>query len=379
MDAQSQLLPCHVVPFQGNDAPQLVGPATGACTAGAWSVDGRFVYVTSTQGDQTHIWRQRFPDGQPEQVTFGTTQEAGIAMAPDGNSFISSVGTRDSMVWFHDESGDHQIASEGNAFSARFSADGKKLYYLYSTDPKNGSELWALNLIDRKPERLVPGYSTFEYSVSADGKLVAFTKLGGNKPSSVWVAPTDHSSAPRELASSTVDDSPNFLPNGDVLFRSSEAGINSLFRMRADGTERRQVGNAHILDLHGTSPDGRWAVVSLGAHSEQHTLGLYAAPVEGGSPILLCATICNVKWDIHGDSALMEIQGVDGEGTYSLPVQRTTGLPTLPSKLVTKLSDLKSVPGARFLPQMVDSAVSPWFFAFTRTRIRRNLYRIPLQ
>jgi len=33
--------------------------------------------------ENVHLWRQKFPNGTPEQITFGTNQEQGIAMAPD--------------------------------------------------------------------------------------------------------------------------------------------------------------------------------------------------------------------------------------------------------------------------------------------------------
>ena len=33
------------------------------------------MYVTSRAGGVNHIWRQRFPDGEPEQVTSGLTEE----------------------------------------------------------------------------------------------------------------------------------------------------------------------------------------------------------------------------------------------------------------------------------------------------------------
>jgi len=62
--------------------------------------DGKWVYVSSNPTVIFHIWRQRFPDGSPEQVTSGPTEEEGIAMAADGKSFITSVGTTDSSIWF---------------------------------------------------------------------------------------------------------------------------------------------------------------------------------------------------------------------------------------------------------------------------------------
>ena len=65
---------------------QQVGPPR-QCTFAAWSPDGEWMYFSSDAGGIFHIWRQRFPDGQPEQITSGPTEEEGIAMAPDGRSF----------------------------------------------------------------------------------------------------------------------------------------------------------------------------------------------------------------------------------------------------------------------------------------------------
>jgi hypothetical protein len=39
-----------------------------------------------------HLWRQRFPKGEPEQITSGPTEEEGLALAPDGRSLITSIG-----------------------------------------------------------------------------------------------------------------------------------------------------------------------------------------------------------------------------------------------------------------------------------------------
>ena len=88
------------------------------------------MYFSANAGSGYHIWRQRFPDGAPEQVTSGVTQEEGIEFAPDGRSFVTSIGTSQSTLWFHDSRGDRQITSEGFALLPSISPDGKKLYYL---------------------------------------------------------------------------------------------------------------------------------------------------------------------------------------------------------------------------------------------------------
>jgi hypothetical protein len=85
-----------------------------------------------------------------------------------------------------------------------------------------------------------------------------------------------------------------------------------------------------------------------------------------------------MNWDASGDSMLFSLFG-QGNGTYVLPVSRATGLPTLPTTGIAQVGDLKNIKGAQFLPVVVDSAVSTSLFAFTRTTIHRNLYRVSLQ
>ena len=40
----------------------------------AWSPDGRWMYFGARVGGSSHLWRQKFPDGPPEQITFGPTR-----------------------------------------------------------------------------------------------------------------------------------------------------------------------------------------------------------------------------------------------------------------------------------------------------------------
>jgi len=63
-------LSCRLTPFDGSSPGKPVGPAPAQCTDGAWSPDGKWMYFSTNTGSGVHTWRQRFPDGTPEQVTF---------------------------------------------------------------------------------------------------------------------------------------------------------------------------------------------------------------------------------------------------------------------------------------------------------------------
>jgi Tol biopolymer transport system component len=118
---------CRVVPADGRSLGRKVGPPGGGCTFGAWSPDGKWIYITSNAVGGNHIWRQRFPQGEPELFTPGPTEEEGIAMAPDGKSFVTAMALQNTALWVHDNHGERQLSLEGNAAQARFTPDAEKL------------------------------------------------------------------------------------------------------------------------------------------------------------------------------------------------------------------------------------------------------------
>src|SRR5208337_3043477 len=130
MDGQGNLTQCRVVPFDGSGKERLVGPANAICTTGTWSPDVKWMYMSTNMGGRFHIWRQRFPDGQPEQVTSGPTEEEGIAIEKDSKSLLTSVGTTDITLWLKEGKGEQQVSAEGNTFAGTFSPDQKHFFYL---------------------------------------------------------------------------------------------------------------------------------------------------------------------------------------------------------------------------------------------------------
>jgi len=374
MNSRGAIVPCRVVPFQGAGPQIEVGLPNTECDSGAWSADGKYIYLDLLT-DGFHLWRQRFPDGKPEQVTFGPTTQEGIAMAPDGKSLVTAVGSTDSTVWMHDNNGDHQISSEGYASAPSFSSDGRSLYFLMVNGETQGQELWIEDMATGKHDRVLPGYSMEQFSVSTDGKRVAFSRTDPSGHTGLWIAPTSRRSSPVNLSSASVDDFPFLLPDGDLVFRSTEAGSNFLYRMKPDGSGRHKIIPDRILDFLSVSPDGRLAIATTPNSDEEHTTETRVFAMDGTTSESLCPSICWIHWDTTGKSAFLFEELI--LASYPIPVDPATGIPRIPPDIMNVIENPTQKHDTA-IPWNVHSALSPTVYAYTRQNTRRNLYRIQL-
>ena len=375
-------LPCRVVPFDGSSQGRQVGPPSAPCTDATWSPDGGWMYIAANNGDGYHIWRQRFPDGRPEQVTSGATEEQGLAFASDGRSFVTSIGVEQNTVWLHDRRGDRQITSQGYAYQPALSPDGKRLYYLLrsgvTTRTWVSGELWVSDLDTGQRQRLVPDFLIDQYSPSPDGKLLTFRPVPGGDAPSVWVAAVDGSSPSRQLP--TVTNPALFGPDGRLYF--VEGGI--LYRINADGRGREKLLDDRIRLLYGISPDGKWAAA--------WTTGTAVTffPLGGGRPVELCPTCGTIGAENRGITPPVVSWSKDGKyiylhsawtthETFAIPLAPGQSFPPLPAGGVRSVQDVAALPAAKKLPQLhAFPGDDPSVYPYMRPTSQRNIYRVPV-
>ncbi len=385
-------LPCRLVPFDGRSPGKQVGPVPGKCTSAAWSPDGHWMYFSADSGSGFHIWRQRFPAGEPEQITSFATEEEGIALAPDGRSLISSVGTEQSTVWLHDPHGDRQLTSEGYAHTPSVSPDGSKVYYLVRAGSSRAfvrGELWVFDTASTHHEKLLPGFLITRYDISPDGKRVVFAAIDPAGKSSLWLARLDRRASPRQLISEEAS-RPFFGPGGTILFLGKEGESGYLYEIQEDGTARKKVISDPMIYLIAVSPDGRWVVAYIPYQGEETTTALVAYPVGGGPKQLICS-VCQVTGPRNPGAPMLSwsrdqkylylksiLQGMS-RNTLMIPLRAGEALPQWPSSGLQPHRDLPALTGVQTIEEEdIFPGPSPAVYAFTRKATHRTLYRISL-
>ncbi len=321
------------------------------------------------------------PDGTPEQITFGVATEEGIHVAPDGRSFVTSIGTSQSTVWIHDSRGDRQMTSEGYGFLPSISPDGKKLYYLVrSGGVRNwiAGGLWVADLETGQRQRLLPDFLMQQYSISRDGQRVVFGAVDETGRTPLWLASLAGRTAPRRLT--TTDSNMAFFgAPGEVVFGNQEDGF--LYRIKEDGSGLQKMNSTPLLLPFSVSPDGQWVPVM----DPKAWGALMVYPTTGGAPIKICE-LCTrpqgtepipapLSWTPDARFVYLKF----GESTYAIPLQAGQMLPPRPPAGFASKEAVAALPGAQLLAEQdIYPGPHPSIYAFTKVATQRNIYRVPV-
>jgi DNA-binding winged helix-turn-helix (wHTH) protein/Tol biopolymer transport system component len=384
-------LPCRLVPFDSSSSGISVGPPYASCTAAAWSPDGRWMYFAVAASGESHLWRQRFPDGAPEQITFGiTNDERGVVADPDG-SLITSIGAIQGTVWYHDARGDRQLSVEGYAYRPVVSRDGAKVFYLVRRAAKGSfwiGELWSTDLTSGRNEREVPDFLVRNFDVAKDGRHVVFDAFDASGRSAIWVATLDRSEPPKRLSpeGQSGEERPVFGSSGDIYYMEQESGQTRLLRrMKPDGTNRQTLSSDRITFLISVSPDERWAIVWKAGNGHD----TMALSLVGESPRVLCSCAAEpifqdsprVSWSADGRTMIINVRtgAIGGASADILPLAPGESLPMWAKPTAPSADDLLHLPGAQQLREVsVAPGRSGESYAYTRETQQRNLFRVRL-
>jgi hypothetical protein len=358
------------------------------------------MYFSAAAGGAFHIWRQRFPKGEPEQLTDGPSEEEGIAVAPDGRSLITSAGIRRNSIGLIEPEGERQISVEEYAFSPVASVDGERVYFLSRAGAArravNAGNLIVTSLRSGAREPLLPGHSMAHFDLSADDSVIVFVSASDDASQrGVWLAPLDRSGAPRRVYDGATERA-FFDPAQNIYFLAADGPRRYLHRLRSpDYSASERIHPDRVYYIFSISPDGEWVIVGA-LPGQGEGIQEIAISTRGQPPRMICS-YCGggagparilappLSWTRDGRTLLASAQFVSQEYwmgasfTVAIPVRPGAMLPDLPIGGIESVRDYTSQKGARIIQQknVLPGATSDQLFTYQPTTLR-NLYRLQL-
>jgi len=208
----------------GNDGGNIVQltHAEGNDRMPSWSPDGNWIAFVSDRDGDFDVYRMRSDGSQATRLTDNDLPEIHPYWMPDGSQILFNRLVRD-----------------------------ERLYAIWSTSPDGADQREIL----RDDE--LNSYA----QMSPDGAKIVFDKWVGNDEENgeIYVLHVKTGRLDRLTENDVYDGYPAWFPDGEWIVYSSEVGDDfKLFRIRADGMDRRQLTTGPGSDARAhVSPDGR--------------------------------------------------------------------------------------------------------------------------
>jgi eukaryotic-like serine/threonine-protein kinase len=152
--------------------------------------------------------------------------------------------------------------------------------------------------------------------------------------------------------------------------------------MNEDGTGRQKVIREPVVQFQGVSPDGEWVLAQAAAPGSQARRGIFAYSVRDGSRIPICYGSCFPSWSPDGGTFLVALLGLTSSAerntTFAIPLRARQIIPSLPPQGIKSEDDIRALKGFKVTEGMAYFLSDTSVYAYTRSSVHRNLYRIPV-
>ena len=240
-------------------------------TGPAWSPDGKTIAATvATTGGQSQILSFSVADGKEQNLSQQSWPFAGR------------------VEWLPDMTGLLVVAGDSTALA----------------------QLWLINYPEGTSRRITNDLGTYRaIGLTQDGKKITTVQAQGLV--NLWIVPSDDPGKAERLPTGNVSfysssgNNVSWTPDGNIVFVSTEGGNPSIWTIKPDGSERKQLtANDGASFSPVVSPDGKYIVFSLWRDGKRN---LWRINIDGRNPVQLTSGISDSFPSISPDNQVIYV------------------------------------------------------------------------
>jgi hypothetical protein len=235
--------------------------------------------------------------------------------------------------------------------------------------------VWVTELESGRSEPVTPGFQPLDFDISPDGQQVVMEAPDVESKPRLWVAPLQRGAQPRMLPN-VEGRKALFSPSGEIFFLHNEGPSGFVYAVRPDGSGLRKALEAPVFMHNGIPPGGRW-IEAWAPMAPDKPSAVQMFPLDGGTPITVGSNTL-LQWSGSGDCVWITAGAVPENISYIVPLPKGKLLPPIPAGGFHSEEEVARLLGARKIDALGAPGPTVDVYAFGRSTVQRNLYRIPI-
>jgi Tol biopolymer transport system component/DNA-binding winged helix-turn-helix (wHTH) protein len=250
----------------------------------AWSGDGSGVYFSATamNSNSLQIWRLPFPECDSQRITNDTNSYEELSLAHEPPSLVTMQTDALANIWIVPAEGAPRRITSGRTegFDGLTVAANGRVFYA-STENQQ-PDLWSMNVNGSDSRRLTRDGCLFP-SVSRDGRFVTFVSAEGGIHH-IWRIDADGKNK-KQLTHDDGESYPCLAPDGNsIVYTPQGKARNTLWRISIDGGEPLQLTHEGLAIKAVVSPDGK-SIACTYRRDEADKWKIAVLEADGGAPL----------------------------------------------------------------------------------------------